>query len=444
MNILQKTYFVEIFIAIFAQISGKISKMARDIDIKSIKDRYGIVGNSPQLDLAIQTALNVAKTDLPVLIIGESGVGKEVFSRMIHDFSDRKSRTFLPVNCGAIPTGTVNSELFGHEKGAFTGAVDSRRGWFEEADHGTIFLDEIGELPKDTQAQLLRVLQQGEFMRVGSSKVQKTDVRIIAATNMDLGVAISRDKFRLDLYYRLNTITLKIPALRDRSDDIPLLFKQFCIDFAERNKYRSLTLTKDAEALLKRYRWPGNVRELISVANRVCTMESYPVSPASKEERIMLTSVALARYMPSDEGQFIPAVAGNTDNGFSQGDKEMLIRSILTLKQEVEQLKQSLAALQARVLPADAGIASLPTPPTAFETDRIAHPEEPEEQIQEEEPEEKGEKAVTMKDKYYQLIRESMIRNGGNRKKVAEELGISERTVYRKLDKMIELGLWQK
>ncbi|MBO7510519.1 MAG: sigma-54-dependent Fis family transcriptional regulator, partial [Bacteroidales bacterium] len=294
-----------------------------------------------------------------------------------------------------------------------------------------IFLDEIGELPKDTQAQLLRVLQQGEFMRVGSSKVQRTDVRIIAATNLDLGVAISRDKFRLDLYYRLNTSTLKIPALRDRPDDIPLLFKQFCIDFAERNKYRSLSLTRDAEALLKNYRWPGNVRELISVANRVCTMESYPVSPASKEERILLTSVTLARYMPSDEGQFIPAVVEGTENGFSPGDKEMLIRSILTLKQEVEQLKQRLAALQG---------SALPSPAPAFEESRIARREEPEEQMQEEE----GMEPITLEDKGYRAIRESMLRNGGNRSKVAEELGISERTVYRKLGKMMELGLWDK
>lgn len=423
---------MEFFIAIFAQILWVNWNMAlQDLDIKNIKNRYGIVGNAPELDLAIRTALSVAKTDLPVLIIGESGVGKDVFSRMIHDFSNRKSRKFLPVNCGAIPTGTVNSELFGHERGSFTGAVETRKGWFEEADGGTIFLDEIGELPKDTQAQLLRVLQQGEFMRVGSSKVQKTDVRIIAATNLDLGVAISRDKFRLDLYYRLNTITLKIPALRDRPDDIPLLFKQFCIDFAERNKYRSLSLTKDAEALLKNYRWPGNVRELISVANRVCTMESYPVSPASKEERILLTSVTLARYMPSDEGQFIPAVIEGSENSFSPGDKEMLIRSILTLKQEVEQLKQRLAALQG---------SALPSPAPAFEESRIARREEPEEQIQEEEERE----PITLEDKGYRAIRESMLRNGGNRSKVAEELGISERTVYRKLGKMMELGLWDK
>lgn len=421
--------------------------MARqDFDIDTIKKRYGIIGNAPELDAAIRTALSVAKTDLPVLIIGESGVGKDVFSHMIHDFSARKSRNFLPVNCGAIPIGTANSELFGHEKGSFTGAVESRKGWFEEANGGTIFLDEIAELPKDTQAQLLRVLQQGEFLRVGSSKVQKTDVRVIAATNMDLSFAISRNKFRLDLYYRLNTITIKLPALRERPDDIPLLFRQFCLDFAERFHYRSIALTKDAEALLKQYRWPGNVRELISVANRVCTMESEPVSPASSDERILLTSVALSRHMPSDEGPFIPAVVEGTENNhFAPGDKEMLIRSILTLKQEVEQLKQSLATLQGSALPSDTGVAALPDMSTAFKTDRMEHPEEPDEQVQEEEAvDEPVNQPVTMKDKYYQLIRDSMIRNGGNRSKVAKELGISERTVYRKLDKMIELGLWQK
>ncbi len=422
----------------------------QNFDINSVKKRYGIIGNAPELDAAIRTALSVAKTDLPVLIIGESGVGKEVFSHMIHDFSARKSRRFLPVNCGAIPIGTANSELFGHEKGSFTGAIEQRNGWFEEANGGTIFLDEIAELPKDTQAQLLRVLQQGEFMRVGSSKLQKTDVRVIAATNMDLSFAISRNKFRLDLYYRLNTITIKIPSLRERPDDIPLLFKQFCIDFSDRFHYRSLALTKDAEALLKKYRWPGNVRELIGVANRVCTMESEPVSPTSPDERIMLTSIALARHMPSDEGQFMPAVVEGTDNAtFAPGDKEMLIRSILTLKQEVEQLKQSLAAMQGGAFPSDASVAALPNTTPAFETGRVGHAEEPDEQVQEDEPVDEPVNGVvhppvTMKDKYYQLIRESMIRNGGNRKKVAEELDISERTVYRKLDEMIKLGLWKK
>lgn len=417
--------------------------MARqDFDIETIKKRYGILGNASELDAAIRTALSVAKTDLPVLIIGESGVGKDVFSHMIHDFSARKSRNFLPVNCGAIPIGTANSELFGHEKGSFTGAVEARKGWFEEANGGTIFLDEIAELPKDTQAQLLRVLQQGEFLRVGSSKVQKTDVRVIAATNMDLSFAISRNKFRLDLYYRLNTITIKIPSLRERPDDIPLLFKHFCLDFAERFKYRSIALTKDAEALLKHYRWPGNVRELISVANRVCTMESYPISPSSPDERIMLTSIALARHMPSDDGQFIPAVVEGTDNtNFAPGDKEMLIRSILTLKQEVEQLKQTMATLQGSALTADAGVTALPHTSTAFETARMERQEEPDEQIQEEEADVEP---VTLEDKSYRAIRESMIRNGGNRSKVAKELGISERTVYRKLDKMIELGIWEK
>lgn len=425
-----------------------------DIDIKSIKNRYGIVGNAEELDMAIRTALSVAKTDLPVLIVGESGVGKDVFSRLIHDFSNRKSRKFLPVNCGAIPTGTVNSELFGHERGSFTGAVETRKGWFEEADGGTIFLDEIGELPKDTQAQLLRVLQQGEFMRVGSSKVQRTDVRIIAATNMDMGVAISRDKFRLDLYYRLNTITLKIPALRDRPDDIPLLFRQFCLDFAARNNYRSLSLTRDAEALLKNYRWPGNVRELISVANRVCTMESYPVSPASREERILLTSNKLAGYMPADDGQFIPAVVGGPESSFSPGDREMLIRSILTLKQEVEQLKKSVSALERGARAAASALPALPSRPDPLSARSAStftdNGLEPEEQVQEE-PIVVQEAAVqaedgpqTLEDKSFQAIRESMLRNGGNRSKVARELGISERTVYRKLDKMTELGIWKK
>lgn len=417
---------------------------ARDIDLLKIKTRYHIVGNSPELDMAIRTALSVATTNLPVLIIGESGVGKEVFSRMIHDYSQRKSRKLLPVNCGAIPIGTVNSELFGHERGSFTGAVESRKGWFEEADGSTIFLDEIGELPKDTQAQLLRVLQQGEFMRVGSSKVLHTDVRIVAATNMDLNYAISQGKFRLDLYYRLNTITIKIPALRERPDDIPLLFKQFCIDFATENKYQSVSLTREAENLLKSYRWPGNVRELVSIANRVCTMESSPLSPGIDEERIIIGSQQLDRHMPHDEGSFIPAVAEDTGSGLSPEERKMIFGSIVKLKQEVEELKKTVIALQGGQKTPDAAFALAPRRDESYMA--VEEPE-PDEQSQEEidtEARKTGENALTLEDNTYQAILSSMARNDNNRSKVARELGISERTVYRKLNTMMKLGLWQK
>ena len=417
---------------------------ARDIDLLKIKNRYHIVGNSPELDMAIRTALSVATTNLPVLIIGESGVGKDVFSQMIHDYSKRKSRKLLPVNCGAIPVGTVNSELFGHERGSFTGAVESRKGWFEEADGSTIFLDEIGELPKDTQAQLLRVLQQGEFMRVGSSKVLHTDVRVVAATNLDLNHAISQGKFRLDLYYRLNTITVKIPALRERPDDIPLLFRQFCIDFAVKNNYQSVSLTKEAENLLKSYRWPGNVRELISIANRVCTMESEPLSPGVSEERVQITSQQLNRHMPHDEGSFIPAVAEETGSGLSPEERKMIFGSIVKLKQEVEELKKTVIALQGGQKTPDAAFALAPRRDESYMA--VEEPE-PDEQSQEEidtEARKTGENALTLEDNTYQAILSSMARNDNNRSKVARELGISERTVYRKLNTMMKLGLWQK
>src|SRR5881392_1624522 len=236
------------------------------MDLQSIKNRFGIIGNSPALNYALQVAVQVAGTDLSVLIFGESGVGKEAFSLIIHSLSSRKHNPFIAVNCGAIPEGTIDSELFGHEKGSFTGAVDSRKGYFETVNGGTIFLDEIGEMPLGTQARLLRVLEAGEYIRVGSSKVQKTDVRVIAATNKELLEFTQNGKFREDLYYRLNTVPIRVPSLRDRKEDIPLLFRKFVTDFADRYKAAPIQLDEEAKTLLMNYSWPGNVRELKNIA----------------------------------------------------------------------------------------------------------------------------------------------------------------------------------
>src|SRR3954470_20462490 len=252
------------------------------MELQSIKNRFGIIGSSPALNHALDVAIQVAATDLSVLIAGESGVGKEIFSHIIHALSARKHNPFIAVNCGAIPEGTIDSELFGHEKGAFTGAVDSRKGYFETVNGGTIFLDEIGEMPLGTQARLLRVVETGEFIRVGSSKVQKTDVRVIAATNKDLLERTQQGKFRVDLYYRLSTVPIRVPALRDRKEDIPLLFRKFAVDFAERYKTLPVQLDDEAKSLLINYPWPGNVRELKNIAEQVSVLSTQPIISGSE------------------------------------------------------------------------------------------------------------------------------------------------------------------
>src|SRR5712675_2448126 len=268
------------------------------MDVQSIKNRFAIIGNSPSLNYALQVASQVANTDLTVLIFGESGVGKEVFSLIIHSLSARKHNPFIAVNCGAIPEGTIDSELFGHEKGSFTGAVDSRKGYFETVNGGTIFLDEIGEMPLGTQARLLRVLETGEFIRVGSSKVQKTDVRVIAATNKDLLQLTERGKFREDLYYRLSTVPIRVPSLRDRKDDIPLLFRKFAVDFAERYRTSPVQLDEDARNLLIQYPWPGNVRELKNIAEQISVLS----------EDKTITQPQLRRFLPENQVNRLPMV----------------------------------------------------------------------------------------------------------------------------------------
>src|ERR1700685_2859801 len=273
------------------------------MEIQSIKNRFGIIGNSPGLNFALQVASQVANTDLAVLIIGESGVGKEAFSQIIHSLSARKHNPFIAVNCGAIPEGTIDSELFGHEKGSFTGAVDSRKGYFETVNGGTIFLDEIGELPLGTQARLLRVLEAGEFIRVGSSKVQKTDVRVIAATNKELIQYTQNGRFREDLYYRLNTVPIRVPALRDRKEDVDLLFRKFAVDFAERYKAAPVQLDDEAKNLLINYSWPGNVRELKNIAEQISVL--------SQDKQV--SAAELRRFIPESSGNRLPMlIPGNS------------------------------------------------------------------------------------------------------------------------------------
>ena len=391
-----------------------------------LKNRYDIIGNDPALNRALETAVAIAPTDLTVLIEGESGTGKENIPGIIHQHSRRKTGKYLAVNCGAIPEGTINAELFGHEKGAFTGAVGERKGYFEEANGGTLFLDEIGELPKETQAMLLRVLQNGEYMKVGSSKVEKTDVRVICATNVNLSYAVATGKFRQDLYYRINSIQIQMPPLRERKSDIYLLFRKFSSDFAQ--KYGCCRVTLDLEAIsrLSSYRWPGNIRQLKNVAETITAIESKPVRGTA--DRVELGAEIISRYLPDEQDSLLPAQVGAAPAGatpFSDEDKKAIVKAILDLRQEVEILKQSVSSLRGGVAePQHRYIA----PP--------ASTEEPEEQIpsfEETEPHE-----LNIRQMGDDLIERALARHDGNVKKAAKELGISERTIYRKLAKKKE------
>ena len=389
-------------------------------ELQRLKNKYDIIGNDAGLNRALETAVAVAPTDLTVLITGESGVGKETIPQIIHQFSRRKNGKYLAVNCGAIPEGTINAELFGHEKGAFTGAIGERKGYFEEANGGTLFLDEIGELPRETQALLLRVLQNGEFMKVGSSKVEKTDVRVIAATNVNLAYAVATGKFREDLYYRLTGIQIQMPALRERNkDDIYLLFRKFTSDFSERYNLCKVSLNHDAISLLTAYRWPGNIRQLKNVAETVTALESRPVTPGS--ERIELGPAALMRYLPDEKDSMLPATTGPQPAGsMPDSDKQMIIKAILDLKQEVDHLKEIVQA----------GGGAQPTMPTALPHYVDMAADEPEEQLSEPEAAPEGISIRKMGD---ELIERALAKHGGKVKAAAAELGVSERTIYRKL-----------
>ena len=400
-------------------------------ELQRIKNKFDIIGNDAALNRALETAVAVAPTDLTVLISGESGVGKENIPQIIHQFSRRRTGKYLAVNCGAIPEGTINAELFGHEKGAFTGAIGERKGYFEEADGGTLFLDEIGELPRETQALLLRVLQNGEFMKVGSSKVEKTDVRVIAATNVNLAYAVATGKFREDLYYRLTGIQIHMPALRERNkDDIYLLFRKFTSDFSERYGLCKVSLNHEAISMLTAYRWPGNIRQLKNVAETLTALESRPVTPTS--ERIELGPAALMRYLPDEKDSMLPAPVGASPSGgsLSDNDKQMIVKAIFDLKQEVDRLK--------RVVESGAQAAAPAAQPTGLPRYMDFADSEPEEQLSE--PESAAPADLSIRKAGDELIERALARHGGKVKPAAAELGISERTIYRKLAEWKEKG----
>ena len=384
-------------------------------ELQKLKNKYDIIGNDAELNRALETAVAVAPTDLTVLISGESGVGKENIPQIIHQYSRRRTGKYLAVNCGAIPEGTINAELFGHEKGAFTGAVAERKGYFEEANGGTLFLDEIGELPKETQAMLLRVLQSGEFIKVGSSKVEKTDVRVVAATNLNLRTQVEKGLFREDLYYRLNAVQILMPALRERKEDIYLLFRKFTSDFSEKYRLCKISLTLDAISLLKNYRWPGNIRQLKNVAETITALESRPITPGS--EKIELSADQIRRYIPDERDTLLPSVAVSSNSGssLSDEDKRMIVKALLDMKQEVDSLRKEVSDLK------NGSSAPLPVPP----------PPAPEQE--EAEWQEQNEEQLSIKKATGDMIERALEKHGGNVKAAAEELGISERTVYRKI-----------
>lgn len=400
-------------------------------ELQSLKNRYDIIGNDPALNRALEVAVAVAPTDITVLVTGESGVGKENIPRIIHQNSPRRRGKYFAINCGAIPEGTIDSELFGHEKGSFTGAHEMRRGYFEEADGGTIFLDEIGELPMASQAKLLRVLQSGEFIRVGSSKVLKTDVRVIAATNVNLFHAVSKGKFREDLYYRLNAVTITMPSLRERAGDIALLFRKFSSDFSAKYGFARVVLTEDAAIMLSKYRWPGNIRQLKNVAETISALESGRLSPGS--DKCIIDMDVLSRYIPREQPNLLPAMSPSyQETTETTAEREAIIRSIFQLKQDVEYLKK--IVMEAGLMRGEAPAIAPPEQPQASVSQEVTkeiyeYEDDPEDQEYDvREPEDMSIKASNM-----ELIEKVLRKHDGNRKAAAAELGISERTLYRKI-----------
>ncbi len=410
------------------------------IELQKLKNKYDIIGNDASLNNALEMAVAVAPTDLLVLVTGESGVGKENIPKIIHQNSLRKTGKYFAVNCGAIPEGTIESELFGHEKGSFTGAVEARKGYFEEADGGTLFLDEIGELPLPYQAKLLRVLQSGEYTRVGSSKVNKTDVRVIAATNVDLRYAVAKGKFRADLYYRINGVQIIIPPLRNRKDDIYLLFRKFVSDFSEKYNLRRVSLTRDAIEVLLHYRWPGNIRQLKNIAETVAALESVRITPGA--DRVEINAETLLKYIPKDDINALPVPMKNQDGTISDSDKQEIYRALFSLNSEVNNLKKIIAAgglvkpehvTSHKVLTEGQSSSYITHEHTTWDTS--SNNNNIDIQDADMDASTTAEETLSIKDANEDLIRKALEKHDGNRKKAAEELGISERTLYRKLPK---------
>lgn len=396
-------------------------------ELQRLKNKFDIIGNDPALNRALEMAVAVARTDLPVLVTGESGVGKENIPNIIHQFGIRRTEKYFAVNCGAIAEGTIDSELFGHEKGSFTGAVDSRKGYFEEANGGTLFLDEVGELPLPSQAKLLRVLQSGEYIRVGSSKVCKTDVRVIAASNVNLAYAVSQGKFREDLYYRLNGVNIQMPPLRERKDDIYLLFRKFSADFSDKYGMRRISLDRGAIQLLIGYRWPGNIRQLKNVAQTVATMESAPISPGNDRQEIDAST--LSKYIPKDGGDLLPVLMQSAGGGSSMSDdeKQEIYRALYSLNAEVQNLKQIVQGWQ------EGGRMAIPAHDDTQDSRAQEDVDEQEDTEETSSIQNNEQENLSIRKLSDDLIRKALERHDGNRKKAAEELGISERTLYRKL-----------
>jgi transcriptional regulator with PAS, ATPase and Fis domain len=413
------------------------------LDLQTLKQRFGIIGNSPALNYALSVADRVAPTNLSVLITGESGVGKEIFSQILHQLSPRKHNPFIAVNCGAIPEGTIDSELFGHEKGSFTGAGEKRKGYFESVDGGTIFLDEIGEMPLGTQARLLRVLESGEFIKVGSSVSQKTDVRVVAATNVNLMESVQKGKFREDLYYRLSTVPIEIPSLRDRGEDIYLLFRKFCIDFSEKNKTPIIQLDDDARRLLLKYNWPGNVRQLKNIAEQISVLAKDKIVYADE----------FIRFIPDFTVSKTPAVMdfsdGNTNNGgggnnFSE--RELLYKMLFDIKKDVNDLKQYMLSMGTTTPLVSAynsgdigqGQAYYPSSPVMRHDEHSSTVQSGSQPIilaekSHYQSAETIDESLSIEDKEKELILRALKKHKGKRKNAANDLGISERTLYRKI-----------
>ena len=413
-------------------------------EIQSVKLRFGIIGNTEELNRAIDVAMQVAPTDLSVLVTGESGVGKESFPQIIHQFSRRKHGPYIAVNCGAIPEGTIDSELFGHEKGAFTGAISDRNGYFAEANGGTIFLDEVGELPLSTQARLLRVLETGEYIKVGSSKVQKTDVRIVAATNVDFSEAIAEGRFREDLYYRLNTVPIKVPPLRERPNDIPLLFRKFAADFAEKYHMPAIQLNDAARQLLVAYSWPGNIRQLKNITEQISIIET------NRD----ITPEILRNYLPAQQSSRLPALLGvkPAGNGKSfESEREILYQVLFDMRRDVTELKKLVHDIMAErggtsvvashepvhyiqeapvKLVHDAPVVMTSVPSVTPLSEQVVKPAEAQE-VQD--TEEYVEENLSLDDVEKEMIRKALERHHGKRKNAANDLKISERTLYRKI-----------